>query len=143
MRPVLFFAWRDKREAEGWKQLRVGGIDGISCQHLQVLMKQLLQKHWEWQEENKWHVYQKRPTHVRSQHGHQDVFLNVARPIAYCENSGRSRSSRSAGLEGQATFENVECTSSLFTRCMRQGSVEAPPRWLRLSRQILWNVEPA
>ena len=30
-----------------------------------------------------------------------------------------------AGLEGQTTFENVECTFP-FARCIRQGSVEAP-----------------
>ena len=36
-----------EKEIEGWKRLYVGGIDGISCQHLQVLMTQLLQKHWE------------------------------------------------------------------------------------------------
>ena len=28
----------------------MGGIDGVSCQHLQVLMTHLSQKHWEWQE---------------------------------------------------------------------------------------------
>ena len=37
-------------EPEETKQLQVGGIDGISCQHLQVVMTQMLQKHWEWQE---------------------------------------------------------------------------------------------
>ena len=32
------------------KQLNLGGMDGISCRHLQVLMTHLLQKHWEWQQ---------------------------------------------------------------------------------------------
>ena len=41
-----------KKKHEGWKRLHVGGIGGISCQHLQVLMTQLLQKQ-EWQEERK------------------------------------------------------------------------------------------
>ena len=31
--------------------LHVGGLDGISCQHMQVLMTNVIQKHWEWQEE--------------------------------------------------------------------------------------------
>ena len=39
------------KEPEKWKDLHVGGLDGISCQHLQVLSTNLLQKHWEWQEE--------------------------------------------------------------------------------------------
>ena len=29
----------------------MGGVDGISCQHLQVMMTNLLQRHWEWQED--------------------------------------------------------------------------------------------
>ena len=36
---------------EIWKKLHVGGINGISCQHLQVMATNLLQKHWEWPEE--------------------------------------------------------------------------------------------
>ena len=54
-----------ERELEGWKQLHVSGIDGISCQHLQVLMTQPLLKHWEWQEDrvkNVWHDNEKKPT---------------------------------------------------------------------------------
>ena len=35
---------------ESWKRLHVGGIEGIICQHLQVMMTHLLLKHWEWQE---------------------------------------------------------------------------------------------
>ena len=41
------------------------GIEGISCQHLQVLMTLLLQKHWMWQENKRkgvWHGSEKRPT---------------------------------------------------------------------------------
>ena len=29
----------------------MGGVHGISCQHLHVMMTNLLPKHWEWQEE--------------------------------------------------------------------------------------------
>ena len=38
-------------EPEKWKKLHIGGLDGISCQHLQVMMTNVIQKHWEWQEE--------------------------------------------------------------------------------------------
>ena len=44
------------------------------------------------------------------------------------------------GLEGRATFENVECTFP-FTRCVRQGSVQTPRLWLKMAMHILWNVE--
>ena len=40
-----------KKEPESWKKLHLGGIEGISCQRFQVLMTNLLQKHWEWQED--------------------------------------------------------------------------------------------
>ena len=57
---MLFSAWKRKKPG-GWKQLYVGGIDGITPQQLQELM----QKHWEWQEErrkNIWHGSEERPT---------------------------------------------------------------------------------
>ena len=31
--------------------LHTGGVKGISCRHLQVMMTDVIQKHWEWQEE--------------------------------------------------------------------------------------------
>ena len=34
------------REPESWKKLHVGGLNGISCQRLQVMATNLLQKHW-------------------------------------------------------------------------------------------------
>ena len=40
-----------EKEPENWKNLHVGGVDGMSCQHMQVMMTNLLQKHREWQEE--------------------------------------------------------------------------------------------
>ena len=42
---------KQEKEPESWKELYVGGIEGISCQHLHVMMTTLLPKHWEWQED--------------------------------------------------------------------------------------------
>ena len=39
------------KEPVKWKNLHVGRMDGISCQHLQVLSTNLLRKHWQRQEE--------------------------------------------------------------------------------------------
>ena len=50
MHPVLFCALDKEKEPENWKNLHVGEVDGISCQHLQVMMTNSLQKRWEWQE---------------------------------------------------------------------------------------------
>ena len=35
---------------EELKQFHVGGVDGVSCKHWQVMMTRLLQRHWAWQE---------------------------------------------------------------------------------------------
>ena len=64
-----------EKEPEGWNQLHVGGTDGTGCQHLQVMMTRLLQKHLGvagGQEEE--HVArQRKETHdVLGPHGHQD-----------------------------------------------------------------------
>ena len=40
-----------EKEREKWKKLHIGGLDVISCQHLQVMVTNMIQKHWEWQEE--------------------------------------------------------------------------------------------
>ena len=40
-----------EKELEKWKNLHVGGVNGISCEHLQVSTTSLLQKQWDWQEE--------------------------------------------------------------------------------------------
>ena len=45
-----------------------------------------------------------------------------------------------AGLEGEANFESVE-SKFPFTKCIRQGSVDGPRLWLKMARQMLWNVE--
>ena len=36
-----------EKELESWQTLHVGGIGGISCQHLQVMMTILKHKTWE------------------------------------------------------------------------------------------------
>ena len=40
-----------EKEPKKWKNLKNGGVDGISCRYLQVMMTNVTQKHWEWQEE--------------------------------------------------------------------------------------------
>ena len=42
-----------EEESEKWKKLHIGWLDGTSCQHLQVMMTNVIQKQWEWQEERK------------------------------------------------------------------------------------------
>ena len=112
----------------------MGGIVDISCQHLQVMMTHLLQKHLGVAREQKINdeAGQCDTTHnVFGKHGDQDAFV-VARPkhiVRIMEDHNVhgwiivALLREMAGLEGQATFESVESEFS-FARCIRQGSVE-------------------
>ena len=42
---------KKEKEPETWNRFHMGGVNKISFQHLQVLVTNLSQKHWEWQEE--------------------------------------------------------------------------------------------
>ena len=48
---MYLIALGEGKKTEKWKNLQVGGLDGISYQQLPVMVTNLLQKHWEWQEE--------------------------------------------------------------------------------------------
>ena len=78
---------------ETWNRLRMGGINNISCQHLQVLVTNLLQKHWEWQEERP--PMLKHGSSVYGKLGHQDSFRR-GEAEAYCENHGESQHTQMA-----------------------------------------------
>ena len=84
------------KEPETWQRLHMGGVNNISCQHLQVLVTNLSQKHLgmargsishveTWQRESTNNVYGKL--------GHQ-VSLRRGKAEAYCENSGESQYTR-------------------------------------------------
>ena len=76
-RALYFSSSRREREPEIWKTLHLGGVDGISCQHLQIMITKLLQKQWEWQEERDSHIEAWQCgalNHVFGKHGHQDGF---------------------------------------------------------------------
>ena len=112
MRLVLFFNLKRKKSPN---------IDGISCQHFQALMTQLLPKHWDWQDNKRkyiWHGSEKRPTMYVANMDTKTAF-DVARPmhIATAMEDPNVHGwitaallREIAGLEGQATFENVEST---------------------------------
>ena len=71
-----------EREPETLKQQHVGGSDGIRCQHLHVMMADLLQKHLEWQEDRRkdvWHGSERRPTLHLAGIDNKTAF-DVARP---------------------------------------------------------------
>ena len=107
-------------------------VDCISCQHFEVTMTNLLQKHWEWQEGQKTNdeARQCETTHdACDKHGRQDAF-DVARPkqVARIMEDHNVHGwiiaallREMAGLEGGVWRINFP-----FAQCIRQGSVEAP-----------------
>ena len=50
IRVLHYSSFGKGNKLESCKKLHVGGIEGISCQHLEVMMTNLLQKHWKLQE---------------------------------------------------------------------------------------------
>ena len=90
-----------------------------------------------------WHGEKRTTMHLAS----VDIKMvfDVARPKPIANNMGdqevhgwiTAASEREmAGLEGQATFEDVH-GSRQFARCIRQQSAEAPRLWLTMAMQIL------
>ena len=65
MRPLSFFAWKRKKELEGWKLLHVD-LTASAVDTLKVLMTQLLQKHLGVTKKDtmktRWHGSERRPT---------------------------------------------------------------------------------
>ena len=99
-----------EKEPEKWKNLHIDGIGGLSCQHLQVMVTNLIQKHWEWQEER----------NPAMKHG------TVVRPTMYMAVWIIAAVLRGmSGLSGKAIFECVESRFA-FNRCLWQGKRGSP-----------------
>ena len=147
----IFLRLEKEKEPEKWKNLHVGGVDGRSCQHLQVMVTNLLQKPWEWQAERNpvmKHGTVVRPTLYLASLDIKTAF-DEARPkhVAKIMDNHNTRGwiiaaflCEMSGLSGMATFECVE-SSFAFNRCLRHGSVEAPRLWQKMATQMLANVE--
>ena len=50
---IMYDSPSGNRELESCKKLHVGGSEGSGCRYFQVTMTNLLQKHWEWQEDRR------------------------------------------------------------------------------------------
>ena len=135
-----------EKELETWMNLHVGGVDGISCQHLQVMVTILLRKLWEWQEEKNpvmRHGAVVRPTKYLSSLDIQTAF-DEAKPkhVAHILDSHNTHRwliaallREMSGLEGKAMCDCVE-SCFIFNKCLQQGSVEAPRLWQKMATQI-------
>ena len=121
----------------------MGQVDGMGCQHFQVMLTQLLQKHWSGRTEGKTLGMEasQRPTSYIASLDTRTAFWR-GKTDTCCENYGRARhlggstqllSRRSANVEGHACFENDG--QFKFTRCIRPGSDEAPTLWVQLEEK--------
>ena len=140
-----------EKEPEKWKNLQIGGIEGISCQHLPVMVTNLLQKHWEWQEER--NPVMRQGTVVRPTMYMASLDIKTAFDEAKPKHMAKIMDNHNthgwiiaallremSGLSGKAIFECVE-SSFAISRCLRQKSVEAPRLWQKMATQIWVNVE--
>ena len=98
----------------------------MSCQHLQVLVANLLEKHWEWKEERS----RDSTNNVHGKLGHQNSFWTrrgrgVLRKIWSHDIHGCMIAAlicEMSGLEGESMFECVE-NSFNFNRCAKEPAV--------------------
>ena len=125
-------AWNVEESACWWS-------GWVSCQHLQVMATNLLQKHWEWQEERNpvmRHGTVVRPTlHLASLDIKTAFDEAKPRHVAKILDGHNTHGwiiaallREMSRLSGKATFECVE-SSFVFNRCLQQGNVEAPRLW--------------
>ena len=42
-----------KKEPSEWKRLHVGAERGVNCEHMQALLTNIFQRHWEWHEDRR------------------------------------------------------------------------------------------
>ena len=50
---VLVDMLHDETEPSEWKNLHEGAERGINCEHMQALVTNIFQRHWEWQEDRR------------------------------------------------------------------------------------------
>ena len=133
---VLVDLLHEEKEPIEWRSLHVGAERGVNCEHMQASLKNVMQKHWEWQED-------RRTDLQPGFHKHNTAFmasLDVKTAFDVAKPSVVSRILTMTGVHGHLTaallaemqyvrgwacFENSE-TEFRYSRCIRQGGVEAP-----------------
>ena len=50
---VLVDLLHKEKEPMEWRKLHVGAERGVNCEHMQALLTNILQRHWEWQEDRR------------------------------------------------------------------------------------------
>ena len=136
---VLVDMLHDEKEPSEWKRLHVGAERGVNCEHMQALGTNILQRHWEWQEDRRVDPQPGRFRYHTAFTASLDVktAFDVARPAVVSKiltltgvhgHLTAALLAEMQNVRGSASFENSE-TEFRYTRCIRQGVVKAPVPW--------------
>ena len=147
---VLVDMLHDEQEPSAWKRLHVGAERRVNCEHMQALVTNILQRHWEWQDDSRVDLQPGRFRYNTAFMASLDVktALDVARPavankiLTLTGVHGHLTAALLAEMQdvrGSASFENCE-TEFRYSRCIRQGGVEAPVLWGRASPNTCWGL---
>ena len=119
---------------EEWKKLNVVAERRVNCEHMQVLVTSLLQRHWEWQEDRTGNVVPKMHKYDTMYTGSLDAktAFDVAQPkmvdhfSAVHANSLEDDSGDHERKDGRQRVGLFIKSRQIFgySRCMRQESVE-------------------
>ena len=138
----------EEKEPVEWLNLHVGAERGVNCEHMQVLLTNLLQKHGEWLQDRRldWEPRKYRYNTLYIASLDVKTAFDVARPAVVSKiltligTHGHVVAAILAemqDLKGSASFENCE-TEFRYSKCIRQGGVEAPVLWGRIAKFVLW-----
>ena len=148
---VLVDLLHEEQEPLEWMELHLGAERGVNCEYMQVLSTDLLQKHWEWQANRRkdWEPGQFKYKTMYMASLDVKTAFDVARPsvvskiLSLIGTHGHVVAALLAEMQnvrGLACFENCE-TDFCYSKCIRQGGVEASILWGRVVKYVLWKIE--
>ena len=120
-------------------------------EHMQAVVTNIFQRHWEWQEDSRTDL---QPGLFRYNTAIM-ASLDVKTAFDVARSTVVSKILTLIGVHGHltaaplaemrdvresASFENSE-TEVRYSRCIRQGGVEAPVLWGRVAKDVLWKAE--
>ena len=142
----------DEKEPSAWKRLHVGAERGVNCEHMmQALVTNTFQRHWEWQEDRRVDLQPGLFRYITAFIASLDVMTAfdvaslalVSKILTLTGVPGHLTAALLAEMQdvrGSASFENCE-TEFRYSRCIRQGGVEAPVLWGCIANYVFWKAE--
>ena len=147
---VLVDLLHEEKDPNEWS-LHVAAERGVNCEHMQALVTDIFQPHWEWQEDRRTDLqpgfYRYNTAFVAS----LDVKTasDVAKPSVVSKlltltgvhgHLAAALLAEMQDVRGSACFGNSE-TELRYSRCIRQGGLEAAVLWGRVAKYVLWKAE--